>query len=413
MPRRPVSHIVILLLSGALSTAALRAQTYPGHLDPSLSVDAHTSSPVIFDPISPADAQRLGVAAAPSDTLFTGDLSVPRNDGLHYKVVVIHRADATDILYLDRNRNGHFEASERLSFHPADNSDPRLKSTVTTDVELPDTRFSKAPMQVSLVRGKPPFAIRPDQLVIVYTAVLFLQGEATLPESKVALRFQYNPISQSVSLNDGLQCVDLNGDGQFDPTPASGEFLRAHGASPIFQIGAHTLQVSSVDVKAKSFSIASISASQDRRIPLTVGAQLPDFTYHDFSGAERKLSDLKGRYLLLSFWATWCAPCMAELPKLKESYATYHPKGFEILAIDGDESPDKPKSVIQKEGLPWSQAQYDADLLNNRFQISLWPTLVLVDLREGKRTILSGGLPDHLPLDADHLSTTLSTVIGP
>jgi thiol-disulfide isomerase/thioredoxin len=164
-------------------------------------------------------------------------------------------------------------------------------------------------------------------------------------------------------------------------------------------------QVASVDLKARQFALASVSATADTRIPLDVGAHLPDFTFTDFGGTRRQLPDLKGRYVLLDFWATWCSPCMADLPKLKESYTAFHPKGFEILGIDGYESPDRPQSVIQQKGLTWPQARYDADLIENRFQISQWPS-------GGQRTIVSIGRPDHLPLDGDHLAATLTTLLA-
>jgi thiol-disulfide isomerase/thioredoxin len=170
--------------------------------------------------------------------------------------------------------------------------------------------------------------------------------------------------------------------------------------------------VQSVDLKPGRFVLASVSAAADRRIPLTIGAQLPDFTFADFSGTPRHLSDVKGRYVLLDFWATWCAPCMADLPKLKEMYTTFHPQGLEILGIDGDESSEKPQDVVQQKDLTWPQARYDQDLVENRFQISQWPTLVLIDLTGGQRTIVSIGEPDHLPLDGDHLAATLTTLLA-
>jgi thiol-disulfide isomerase/thioredoxin len=165
----------------------------------------------------------------------------------------------------------------------------------------------------------------------------------------------------------------------------------------------------SIDLASGQFVLQSVPASADTRIPLTVGTQLPDFAFTDFGGTARHLSDLKGRYILLDFWATWCAPCMADLPKLKQTYTAFHSQGLEILGIDGDESPDKAQSVVQQKGLAWPQARYDADLIENRFQISQWPTLVLIDQH---RTILSIGEPDHLPLDGDHLAATVTTLLA-
>ncbi len=414
MPRAFASRpMMMLLVCSFLPALYLYAQpAFRGRLDPGLHVDPRSFVPTILDPLSFRDAQKLRIEAVPSDKIFAGELAFPRGGRLRYKAVIVRHADATDVLYLDRNRDGRFEPNERVTFRADTGGDPRLKSSVTTRVDLPGALFSTAPMQVGLMRDGIRGPARPDQLAVGYTALLFVQGRATLPGRTVSMRFQYNAESQSISSHEGVQWVDINGDGTFDLMPGSGEYLHADGAPPVFTIGTRRLEVSSIDVKAHTFALAAVSAAEDHRIPLAIGAQLPDFSYEDFSGTRHHLSELKGRYLLLDFWATWCAPCMAELPKLKESYTAYHPHGLEILGIDGDRSPGAPKAAVEQQQLVWPQARYDADLLDNQFQISIWPTLVLVDLSGGHRTIVSVGLPDHLPLDISHLDATLSAVLG-
>ncbi|MGH9401184.1 MAG: TlpA family protein disulfide reductase [Terriglobia bacterium] len=123
----------------------------------------------------------------------------------------------------------------------------------------------------------------------------------------------------------------------------------------------------------------------------------------------RHLSDVKGRFILLDFWATWCLPCMEDLPIQKKAYTEFHRRGFEILGMNGDETPGRPEKVIKQMGIVGPQARFDKDLLENRFQISQWPTMILIDEHH---TILSMREANHLPLDGDHLITSLSTLIG-
>ncbi|NTW48892.1 MAG: TlpA family protein disulfide reductase [Chlorobiales bacterium] len=67
-----------------------------------------------------------------------------------------------------------------------------------------------------------------------------------------------------------------------------------------------------------------------------VGSDAPDFSATDTQGQKVSLSDLKGKVVLLDFWASWCAPCKQEMPFLIELYKQYKDKGFEVVAVNLD-----------------------------------------------------------------------------
>lgn len=79
----------------------------------------------------------------------------------------------------------------------------------------------------------------------------------------------------------------------------------------------------------------------------------PEFALPDLNGKMVKLSDFKGNYVLIDFWASWCAPCREENPNVLKAYNAYHKKGLEIIAISLDTNKDEWLSAIIKDKLPW------------------------------------------------------------
>jgi len=77
--------------------------------------------------------------------------------------------------------------------------------------------------------------------------------------------------------------------------------------------------------------------------PLAQAKRIPDLEFKDLAGHTEKLSSLQGSIAVISFWATWCAPCREELPRLSHLSRDYTPKGVHFLAISADSSKDKPK----------------------------------------------------------------------
>lgn len=87
------------------------------------------------------------------------------------------------------------------------------------------------------------------------------------------------------------------------------------------------------------------------------GVEAADFAQPDANGKMVKLSDYRGKYVLLDFWASWCAPCRRENPNLIKEYALYKSKGFEILGVSMDKPTDKDKwlKAIADDKLTWTQ----------------------------------------------------------
>jgi len=88
----------------------------------------------------------------------------------------------------------------------------------------------------------------------------------------------------------------------------------------------------------------------------------PDFALTDINGQPLRLSDYKGKVVLLDFWATWCAPCRSEIPKFVEWQKQYGPQGLQVIGISMDDSEKPVPGFVQQFGINYPVAVGDAKL---------------------------------------------------
>ncbi|MCA8830380.1 AhpC/TSA family protein [Hymenobacter pini] len=81
----------------------------------------------------------------------------------------------------------------------------------------------------------------------------------------------------------------------------------------------------------------------------------PDFTLPTVAGPAFTLSSLRGKYVLVDFWASWCGPCRAENPRLRSLYQQYQSRGLEIVSVSVDANGDKWRKAVTQDQLPWTQ----------------------------------------------------------
>lgn len=139
-----------------------------------------------------------------------------------------------------------------------------------------------------------------------------------------------------------------------------------------------------------------------RKKALKVGQLAPDFTVEAPDGNKWKLSDYRGHYVLLDFWASWCKPCRAVHPWLHKLYDRFKPQGFVILGISLDYKKELWLKAIQEDKVEWPQGSelkgFQGEI-PKLYQIGILPNSILID-------------PDGRIIDKGNLEKTLEERLG-
>lgn len=121
--------------------------------------------------------------------------------------------------------------------------------------------------------------------------------------------------------------------------------------------------------------------AKNQREKISIGKDYIDITATESTGKEVKLSEAvtKNKLTMLEFWASWCAPCRAEIPHMKEVYDHYKNKGFEIFSFSVDTNREAWLTAEKKENLPWISTSGDVDGVSELYVVESIPTSILID----------------------------------
>lgn len=155
--------------------------------------------------------------------------------------------------------------------------------------------------------------------------------------------------------SDATMSIDINEDGRFDYK------TERFPVSEPFNIGGTTYEIAGLKPQGGPFQfVKSDRTVAEKVVPkaLTEGKQVTAFEDKTTAGKPVKFpQDYEGRVVMLDFWATWCGPCIGELPNLTKVYEEFHAKGFDILGVslDDEKTLSKLPKFTEEKGMTWPQ----------------------------------------------------------
>lgn len=126
------------------------------------------------------------------------------------------------------------------------------------------------------------------------------------------------------------------------------------------------------------------------------GDNAPSFELPDLKGNPRKLSEFRGSVVLLNFWASWCGPCVEELPALEQLYQKLKAKGFEIVAVGIDDDIAELEEFKRRFSLSFPVLADKSGILKNKYRVTGVPESFVLD-RDGKLVMLADP-SDNMPV---------------
>lgn len=143
-----------------------------------------------------------------------------------------------------------------------------------------------------------------------------------------------------------------------------------------------TAEAQSAESDIKQSAVVDLDSKYASSL-LAVGTEAPEIVLSTLDGKEFSLSSLRGKYVVLDFWASWCPDCRKDAPNIKALYEKFHEKGVEFVGVSFDRNRDSWKTGVEKLGIPYTQV---SDLKNMRdsevaktYHISWIPTVYVVN----------------------------------
>jgi peroxiredoxin len=203
----------------------------------------------------------------------------------------------------------------------------------------------------------------------------------------------------------GRVVFDLSGDGKLDLSRSSPEVFRA--SERFVRLGDKDYEFL-IDRNGDKLQLKPLPEKLPETQLLRPGYMPPDFTFQDLEGKTHRLSEYRGKVVLLDFWMINCGWCQVGIPTMVDAYRRLHGMGLEIIGINGEDAESPLRSFLAEKNMTWPQTIQDKDdgPIHKLYRVGSFPAYYLIG-RDGKLASrrLDGGAEDELLGWAERLAS--------
>ena len=411
--KKPTVHSLILLAFVSLfGHAAGFAAEYTGQFDSVLVPNVENDKRVIF---KLDGGERLKNAASfDSSTHITlGKLLDPQSQQYSVLAFLVEEKGKEPVIFADTNDDHIIAADEKFVLKRG--VDETYLWTTTVMLKVKDGgMFKLCPVFVRYLKGVTSDEMGPEDRYLRQSTEAMARATVNIKGKDVLFQYAYNFLEKKIDPQNSWLGVDIDGNGDIDMDDLSPEAALADKETVVFRVGGTYVSTKKADVAANQVVIREHSAGDYKRNELYVNKPFADFTFTDFDGKKHRLSEYRGKYVLLDMWGFWCPNCRVELPYIREADRRYASRNLQVLGIntDDDYTIESMRSSLAKLQMTWPQAQLSSvrDVLKTNFRIHSFPATFLIS-PEGNILSMSRTQRDEPALRGRDLLTTLDEIL--